>query len=64
MQKSDLEMGAIVNLRKPGKGESAYAMRNPQEGFASDPQALTKLEWPSSPTHAKLVKPALLSGAR
>jgi len=64
MQKSDLEMGAIVNLRKFAMGESAYAMSHPQQGFACDPQALTKLEWPDSPTHAKLVEPALLSGAK
>jgi hypothetical protein len=64
MKKSDLEMGAIVNLRKFAMGESAYAMSHPQEGFACHPEALTKLEWPDSPTHAKLVEPALLSGAR
>lgn len=63
MQKSDLEMGAIVNLRKFAMAESAYAMSHSQEGFACEPQALTKLEWPDSPNHAKLVDAALLSGA-
>jgi hypothetical protein len=62
-QKSDLEIGAIVNLRKFAMGESGYAMTHLQEGFACDPQALTELEWPDSPNHAKLVEPALLSGA-
>ena len=63
MQKSDLEMEAIHNLHKFALGESVYAMSHPQEGFACNPQDLTKLEWPDSPTHAKLVEPALLSGA-
>ena len=63
MQKSDLEMGAIVNLRKFSMAESAYAMSHSQEGFACEPQALTKLEWPDSPNHAKLVDAVLLSGA-
>ena len=62
-QKSDLEMRAIVNLKKFAMAESAYAMSHSQEGFACEPQALTKLEWPDSPTHAKLVDAALLSGA-
>jgi hypothetical protein len=61
-QKSDLEMTAITNLRKLAIGESAYAMSHSQKGFACDPQALTELEWPDSPIHAKLVDPALLSG--
>lgn len=61
-QKSDLEMMAITNLRKLAIGESAYAMSHSQEGFACDPQALTKLEWPDSPNNAKLVDPVLLSG--
>ena len=62
VQKSDLEMGAIVNLRKLAYAESRYAMTHSQEGFACDPQALTKLEWPNSPNHTKLVDPALLNG--
>src|SRR4030081_3144681 len=62
VQKSDLEMGAIINLRKLGFAESRYAMTHSQGGFACDPQALTKLEWPDSPNHVKLVDPALLSG--
>ena len=63
MGKSDLEMGAIVNLRKFAMAESAYAMRHSQEGFACDPQVLTKLDRPDSPNHAKLLDAALLSGA-
>jgi hypothetical protein len=62
VQKSDLEMGAIINLRKLAFAESKYAMSHSQEGFACDPQPLTKLEWPDSPNHAKLVDPALLIG--
>ena len=61
-QTSDVEMRAMVNLRKFAMAESAYAMSHSQEGFACDPQVLTKLEWPDSPNHAKLVDPALLSG--
>jgi hypothetical protein len=61
-QKSDLEKTAVTNLRKLAIGESVYSMSHTGEGFACDPQALTKLEWPDSPTHAKLVEPALLSG--
>jgi hypothetical protein len=61
-QTSDVEMRAIVNLRKFEMGESTYAMSHSQEGFACDPEVLTKLEWPDSPSHAKLVDPALLSG--
>ena len=64
MQKSDLEMEAIHNLQRLAMGESVYAMNHPQEGFACNPQDLTGLVWPDSPTHAKLVEPALLSGAR
>jgi hypothetical protein len=63
-QKSDLETEAIHNLQKFAMGESVYAGSHPQEGFACNPQDLTRLEWPNSPTHAKLVEPALLSGAR
>jgi hypothetical protein len=63
-QKSDLEMEAIHNLQKFAMGESVYAGSHPQEGFACNPQDLTRLEWPNSPTHAKLVEPAFLSGAR
>jgi len=62
VQKSDLERGAITNLRKFALAESTYAMSHSREGFACDPQPLTKLEWPDSPSHAKLVDPALLSG--
>ena len=62
-QKPDAEMGAIINLRKLAMAESAYAMGHPKEGFACDPQVLTKLEWPGSPSHAPLVDPALLTGA-
>ncbi len=62
-KKSDTEMGAIVNLRKLAMAESAYAMGHEKEGFACDPQVLTKLEWPGSPSHAPLVDAALLSGA-
>jgi hypothetical protein len=62
-QTSDLEMRAVVNLRKFQMAESEYAMSHSQEGFACDPQVLTKLEWPNSPNHAKLVDPALLGGA-
>ena len=61
-QTSDVEMRAIVNLRKFAMAESAYAMSHTQEGFACDPQVLTKLEWPNSPNHAKLVDPASLGG--
>jgi hypothetical protein len=61
-QTSDIEMRAIVNLRKLEMAESTYAMNHSQEGFACDPQVLTKLEWPNSPSHAKLLDPALLSG--
>jgi hypothetical protein len=61
-QTSELEMRAIVNLRKLEMAESTYAMSHSQEGFACDPQVLTKLEWPDSPSHAKLVDPALLGG--
>jgi hypothetical protein len=61
-QESALERTAITNLRKLAIGESVYAGRHSQEGFACDPQALTKLEWPDSPSHAKLVDPVLLSG--
>ena len=61
-QKSGTEMRSIVNLRKFAMAESAYAMGNPQEGFACNPQVLTKVEWPGSPTHNLLVDPALLSG--
>jgi hypothetical protein len=64
VQKSDVEMEAIHNLQKFAMGESVYAMNHPQEGFACDPRDLTRLEWPDSPTHAKLVEPALLIGAR
>jgi len=63
MQKKDVEMRAIVNLRKLAAAESSYAINHPQEGFACDAQVLTKLEWPDSPTHAKLVEPALLTGS-
>jgi hypothetical protein len=63
VQKSDLEMEAIRNLQKFALGESVYAGSHPQEGFGCNPQDLTKLEWPDSPTQAKLVEPALLSGA-
>jgi hypothetical protein len=62
-QASDVEMRAIVNLRKLQAAESAYAMNHSREGFACDPQVLTKLEWPDSPTHARLLDPALLGGA-
>jgi hypothetical protein len=62
-QKADLEMKAILNLRKFAAGESVYAMSHPQEGFACDPKILTKLEWPDSLNHTKLLDPALLSGA-
>lgn len=62
-QKSDLEMKAILNLRKFAAGESAYAMSHPQEGFACDPKVLAKLDWPDSLSHAMLLDPALLSGA-
>ena len=62
-QTSDLEMRAVVNLRKFALAESTYAMNHSQEGFACDPQVMTKLEWPDSPNHAKLVDPALFSGA-
>jgi hypothetical protein len=61
-QTSDLEMRAIVNLRKLEAAESTYAMSHTQEGFACDAQVLTNLEWPYSPSHAKLVDPALLGG--
>lgn len=61
-QTSDAEMRAIVNLRKLEMAESTYAMSHTQEGFACDPQALTNLEWPYSPSHAKLVDSALLDG--
>ena len=61
-QTSDVEMRAIVNLRKLEMAESTYAMSHTQEGFACDPQVLTTLEWPYSPSHAKLVDPALLGG--
>jgi hypothetical protein len=37
-QTSDLEMRAIVNLRKLEAAESRYAMSHSQEGFACDPQ--------------------------
>jgi len=60
-QKPALETQAIVNLRKFVAAESAYAMSHPDQGFACDPQVLTKLEWPNS--NAKLLEPALLSGA-
>lgn len=59
-QKPDLEMQAIVNLRKFVAGESTYAMSHPNEGFSCNPQVLTQLEWPNS--HAKLLAPALLNG--
>lgn len=62
-QKSDLEMKAILNLRKFAAGESAYAMSHPQEGFACDPKVLTRIEWPDSSNHTKLLETALLSGA-
>jgi len=62
-QKSDLEKTAVTNLRKLAIGESVYSMSHTGEGFACDPQALTELEWPDSPNHAKLVEPVLLSGA-
>jgi hypothetical protein len=58
-QKQDLEMQAIVNLRKFVIGESEYAMSHPNVGFSCDPQALTQLNWPNS--NAKLIEPALLS---
>jgi hypothetical protein len=61
-QTSDLEMRAIVNLRKLEMAESTYAMSHSQEGFACDPQVLTKLEWPDSRNHAKFLDPALLGG--
>jgi hypothetical protein len=61
-QTSDLEMRAIVNLRKLEMAESTYAMSHSQEGFACDPRVLTKLEWPYPPSHAKLLDPALLNG--
>jgi hypothetical protein len=61
-QTSDLEMRAIVNLRKLEMAESTYAMSHSQEGFACDPQVLTKLERPDSRNHAKFVDPALLGG--
>jgi hypothetical protein len=61
-QTSDLEIRAIVNLRKLALAESKYAMDHSQEGFACDPHVLTKLEWPNSPSHAKLVDLALLDG--
>jgi hypothetical protein len=61
-QISDLEMRAVISLRKFALAESIYAVHHSQEGFACDPQVLTKLEWPS-PNHVKLVDPALLSGA-
>jgi hypothetical protein len=62
MQTSDTEMRAIANLRKFAMPESAYAMGHSEEGFACNPEVLTKLEWPGSPTHNPLVIPALLSG--
>jgi hypothetical protein len=61
-QTSDLEIGAIVNVRKFVVAESTYAINHSREGFACDPQVLTRLEWPNSPNHAKLIDPALLSG--
>ena len=61
-QTSEIEMRAIVKLRKWEMAESTYAMSHSREGFACDPQVLTKLEWPDSPSHAKLVDPALLDG--
>ena len=59
-RKTDLEMQAIVNLRKLVAGESTYAMSHPNEGFACDARVLTQLEWPNS--NAKLVEPTMLSG--
>jgi hypothetical protein len=61
-QRSDLEMRAITNLNKFFIGESRYAISHPNEGFACDPQVLTKVEWPNLPNHVHLVEPALLSG--
>lgn len=59
----ELEIGAVVNRRKFALTESAYAMNHPNEGFACDPQVLTKLEWPDSPSHSKLLDSTLLDGA-
>jgi hypothetical protein len=62
-QKSDqTEINAIITLRKLAMAESHYAMGHPEEGFACDPQVLTKIEWPNSSTHATLADPAWLSG--
>src|SRR5262249_22766368 len=62
MQRSNVEMKAITNLRKFAIGESRYAMSHPSDGFACDAQILTRLEWwPNS--DAKLLEPALLTGA-
>ena len=61
-QAPEVETRAIVNLRKFEAAESTYAMSHTQEGFACDAQVLTNLEWPYSPSHAKLVDPALLGG--
>ena len=61
-QTSEVEMRAIVNLRKLEAAESTYAMSHTREGFACDAQVLTNLEWPYSPSHAKLVDAALLAG--
>ena len=58
--RSDIEMRAIVNLRKLAAGEASYAMSHPNEGFACNPQVLTQRDWANS--QAKLVEPALLSG--
>ena len=61
-QNSDVEMNAIVNLRKFEAGETQYAMNHTKEGFACDARVLTQLEWPNSPAHAKLVESSLLGG--
>lgn len=58
----DAQIAAIVNLRKLAMAESTFAMRHPTVGFACDANVLTKLEWPNSPKHVRLVDPALLVG--
>jgi len=63
LPKNEVEMRAIVNLRKVALGETTYAMKHPREGFACDVQVLTTLEWPDSPTHAELIDAALLTGS-
>lgn len=57
---ANTQSDAIVNLRKLAFAESSYAIHHPDEGFACDPQVLTKLEPPDK--HVPMLESSLLIG--